>query len=157
MLTPSERRRISFTVVGEGEPGFVESLIRLAVDLELTDVVHWVGPIYGPAAKADLMSGFNLGIFASTGENFGNAIVEMLGYGVPVLVCDKLPWADVGRVGCGFVVPRTIEAFAGALSEIIANPAELREMGQVGVAFSRSLPTWKDASTLLGRALEAAR
>jgi glycosyltransferase involved in cell wall biosynthesis len=157
LLTASARERITFTVVGEGDPKLLNSLRLLSVNLGLTNLVHWVGPIYDEEAKAELMTTFNLGIFASTGENFGNAIAELLGNGIPVLVGDNLPWVDVEKRGCGIVVPRTIESFAAALTTIISNPEKLREMGDSGVEFSRDLPTWRDAGAQLAQAFEEAK
>jgi glycosyltransferase involved in cell wall biosynthesis len=157
LLTADELDRITFTIVGEGDQREFESLTSLAGGLGLTSVVHWIGPVYDSEAKSELMTRFNLGIFASKGENFGNSIIELLGNGIPVLLSDNLPWADVERQGCGIVVPRTEQSFAAALKKIISNPTVLVEMGHRGVDYSRGLPTWRDAGVALGKALEEAR
>ncbi|TBR19257.1 MAG: hypothetical protein EPO57_04095 [Chitinophagaceae bacterium] len=45
------------------------------------------------------------------GENFGNAILESLNYGRPVILSDKTPWNEVAEFGSGWVIKKEAKFF----------------------------------------------
>jgi len=65
------------------------------------------------------------------GENFGNAAVEAMLGGVPVLVSEHVGICrEVAADGAGVVVPLSVEAISGALHNMLADPEGLGEMGR---------------------------
>ncbi len=68
---------------------------------------------------------------AHPGENFGNAAVEAMLAGVPVLVSEHVGICrEVAADGAGVVVPLQVEAIAKALKKMLSDPEGLREMGR---------------------------
>ena len=57
----------------------------------------------GSLQKLYMESGFFC--LATSGENFGHAIVEALASGTPVIISDQTPWSDLQAAGAGWVVP----------------------------------------------------
>jgi glycosyltransferase involved in cell wall biosynthesis len=65
------------------------------------------------------------------GENFGNAAVEAMLAGVPVLVSEHVGICrEVEADGAGAVVPLEVEAIAGALQRMLSDAGGLRQMGR---------------------------
>jgi len=48
---------------------------------------------------------YDLMFLPTKGENFGQAIIEAMSAGLPVLISDRTPWSDVGRYDAGWAVP----------------------------------------------------
>ncbi|MEZ4722067.1 MAG: glycosyltransferase family 4 protein [Flavobacteriales bacterium] len=57
-----------------------------------------------PSELTDWYSKAGYGIFPTTGENFGHAIIEALAHGTPVIISDQTPWNDVEKFGAGWVI-----------------------------------------------------
>jgi glycosyltransferase involved in cell wall biosynthesis len=64
----------------------------------------------------------SLYLLPSHGENFGLSIAEALSHGVPALVTDSTPWAEMNRIGAGWCVPWA--EYASALAAATAEGAE---------------------------------
>jgi len=65
----------------------------------------------GPVNYADVratLSGYDLFLLPTLGENHGHAILDALGAGCPVLISDRTPWNLVQEAECGWV--RTLES-----------------------------------------------
>jgi glycosyltransferase involved in cell wall biosynthesis len=51
-----------------------------------------------------VLSAYHLFFLPTHGENFGHAIVEALGAGVPVLISDRTPWTNLENSRAGFAM-----------------------------------------------------
>jgi glycosyltransferase involved in cell wall biosynthesis len=90
-------------------------------------------PGYVPPEKRNLyLRAADLSVLAThPGENFGNAAVEAMLAGVPVLVSEHVGICrEVAADGAGVVVPLKVEAIAEALKRMLSDPEGLREMGR---------------------------
>lgn len=80
-----------------------------------------VRAVYGgevhPARVRQTLSGHDVFFFPTRGENFGHVIFEALSSGVPVLISDQTPWADLEAHGAGWNCPLSSEAAFGAAIE----------------------------------------
>ncbi|MGA9753779.1 MAG: glycosyltransferase family 4 protein, partial [Desulfobaccales bacterium] len=77
-------------------------------------------------------------VLTSEDENFGNAAVEAMLSGVPVLVSDHVGICrEILADGAGVVVPIEVEAVAGALVKLLSDPEGLRVMGEAAVESAR--------------------
>ena len=63
-------------------------------------------------------------VLPTLGENFGHAIFEALGAGIPVLVSDQTPWKGLEKQKAGWDLPLQEELWIAKLSEIAAMPDE---------------------------------
>lgn len=74
-------------------------------------------------ASLDLLRRTDLLFLPSQSENFGHAIFEALGSGVPVLVSDRTPWQKLAACQAGFDLPLDCpEAFARAIERFANLP-----------------------------------
>ncbi len=107
------------------------------------------------AEIVQLYQGARAFVFASHFEPFGLAVLEAMACGTPVVaVGEGGPTETVIDGVTGRLVERDEEAFAGALSGILADPAAARAMGDAGRAHVVANWTWVAAGerleTLLG-------
>ena len=92
-------------------------LERLATDLNVETKVVWPGRIAGDL-KWGAFASAEAFILCSHQENFGIAVAEALGCGVPVLVSDKVNiWREIEAARAGFVAPDTLDGARKLFSE----------------------------------------
>lgn len=84
------------SIVGEGEPDYVESLKSKAESLKLNEKINWVGAVYGEE-KYQLLANHDAFILPSYNENFANVVIEAIAVGTPVLLSDKVGLKDYVR------------------------------------------------------------
>ena len=81
-------------------------------------------------------------------ENFGLVVAEAMAAGVPSLVTDSSPWAELQRQKIGWCVPW--EAFPRALAEATSLPPEkLAAMGTEARSWLLSRFSWADSASRL--------
>ena len=64
-------------------------------------LVNYKGPVEPQRIKS-LLSSYAYFILPTRGENYGHAIAEALGVGVPVVISDQTPWRRLDEVGAGY-------------------------------------------------------
>lgn len=97
--------KITFDIYGpiEDEAYWAECQLRAQM-LSPTISVTYRGIV--PADEVvSVLSGYQLFVLPTLGENFGHVIVEALYAGCPVLISDRTPWSDVEAKGAGWIVP----------------------------------------------------
>ena len=105
------------SVVGEGEPLYIDSLKDIAVKLKIEEAIHWKGWINGED-KYQLLNDADLMVLPSFNENFANTILESLSVGTPVLVSNKVGLSDyVEDNDLGWVTALDCEAIVEALNQ----------------------------------------
>jgi len=126
---------VRFKIIGAplfNETDYEMELKRLCESLNLTEVVSFVGFVNDVPAK---MRELDLVVHASTtGEPFGQVIIEAMAEGKPVIATDGggVPEIVVDGV-TGYLVPMgDAPAMAAAMCRVLENPAQAREMGQRG-------------------------
>jgi glycosyltransferase involved in cell wall biosynthesis len=127
---------------GNNEDGCAAELVRLASDCGVGERIRWVGPVYG-AEKWRLLRGARMLVLPSHSENFGNAVLEAMAAGVPVVVSPGVGLAAAVREsGCGIVVDPEPQTLAEALRSLW-NDANLRSvMGEKGRALAEGEYAW---------------
>jgi len=90
----------------------------------------------------------SLFLLPSHTENFGLVIAEAMAHGVPVVVTDVTPWAEVNRTECGWCVPWS--DYAQTLTVALAEePASLRQRGSVAKTWVAAEYSWVKSARLL--------
>jgi len=92
-------------IAGAGEPAYLASLQKLAVQLNLSQRCRWLGHVQGDA-KISLLQQADWFLLPSAAENFGIAVVEALAAGTPVIVSPQVAVAElIVAAGAGLVCP----------------------------------------------------
>ncbi len=127
-----------FVLMLAGPDGGEERYLRqLAISLGVDRKIRFLGMI-DAKERNNLLAASNLLVLTSEDENFGNAAVEAMLSGVPVLVSDHVGICrEILADGAGVVVPIEVEAVAGALVKLLSDPEGLRVMGEAAVESAR--------------------
>lgn len=96
---------VVFDVYGPTEDSAYWSECQVAIkNLPATVNFKYMGALF-PAQVPDVLSKYDLFLLPTLGENFGHAIAEALGVGLPVLISDKTPWRDLNQKLLGWDLP----------------------------------------------------
>ncbi|MBV9124903.1 MAG: glycosyltransferase [Planctomycetes bacterium] len=87
-------------LVGPEQEGYLGILKKLAADLRI-ERVTFRGPVHGQA-KTEEFRRADLFVLPSHTENFGMAVAEALAHGVPAIVSQGAPWAEIETRDCGW-------------------------------------------------------
>lgn len=108
-------------IAGPDSSGWMATLQRLADELNIGERITWPGMLNGDM-KWGAFYASDVFILPSHQENFGIAVAESLGCGLPVLITDKVNiWREVKDDGAGFVGTDTISG----TEEMLRNWLEL--------------------------------
>jgi glycosyltransferase involved in cell wall biosynthesis len=123
-------KNLQLMIAGPDQTGWVAELKRLAQQLGVAHAISWPGMLSGD----DKWGVFHLAevfVLPSHQENFGIAVAEALGCGLPVLISDKVNiWREVQAQGAGLVQPDTYEGTRGLLRQWLGmTPLQRAEMG----------------------------
>jgi glycosyltransferase involved in cell wall biosynthesis len=136
-------------IAGPDEQGTRTRLEAQARALGLANVT-FPGPLYGEE-KAKALAEADLFVLPSRTENFGIAVAEALGAGLPVITTKGTPWSEIAG-SCGWWVDVNAAAIAKALAAAMRlSDAERHTMGQRG----RELVAAKYQWDAVGRAMMA--
>lgn len=134
--------RIRLVLAGNDEEGHGRTLARIAAQCGVADRVTFAGAVYGPD-KWRLIRGATIFAMPSHSENFGNAALEAMACGVPVLLSPGVGLAaEVQAAGAGVVAQPEPAALAAALNEVLADPARREHMGRAGLQLARDRYAW---------------
>lgn len=74
----------------------------------------------------EALVGADLFFLPTRGENYGHAVIEALGAGVPALISDRTPWGDLYESGAGWSLPlEDMEAFVSVIDGWANEPPEI--------------------------------
>jgi glycosyltransferase involved in cell wall biosynthesis len=130
-------------VAGNDEDDYQPELENLATQLGVRERIVFAGPVYG-ADKKTLLERASAFVLTSYSENFGNAVLEAMAVGCPVIVTPEVGVAElVGETSAGIVVDGDPEILARGINHLLAQPALRKSMGERGRAAVSARYTWK--------------
>lgn len=126
------KQLLTFTIAGDGDTDYVESLKKLAVQKHASHLFNFMGGVYGER-KWELLQESDLFVLPTYSENFGIVVAEALATGIPVITTIGTPWQELEINRCGWWIDLSVPNLAKALNEAInKNSTELQEMGLRG-------------------------
>jgi glycosyltransferase involved in cell wall biosynthesis len=118
-------------------------LLELARSLAISDRVIFPGYIPPERRKAILASA-DLMALVSHGENFGISALEGMLAGVPALLSTNVGfYQEAVAAGAALAVPVQDGPMGKALSQLLADPANLKAMGRAAYTFARGRYDYK--------------
>jgi glycosyltransferase involved in cell wall biosynthesis len=122
---------LHLVVAGPDQTGWIEKLQQLANRLGVADRITWPGMLRGDLKWGAFYSAEAF-ILPSHQENFGIAVAEALGCGLPVLISDKVNiWREVQSHGAGIIADDTEEGTLTLLQKWLSlTPGQRRTMGR---------------------------
>lgn len=140
----------------EQDPVYMRALRDEAQRRGIAPFVALVGALDGKFKEAFLAEARLLVMPSHDTENFGNAVVEALASGRPVVASTHTPWASLESHDCGRHVPNTPEALAEAITPYVTDADLAEAAGRRGRAFVEREFAWpRVARRMLGLYEEA--
>jgi glycosyltransferase involved in cell wall biosynthesis len=137
----------TLAVVGNDEEGNVPRLNQLAEELGIVGRIRILSRTVLGNDKEHLFRAARVFVLPSYSENFGNAVLEAMQRGLPVVVTPEVGAAAIVREANGGMV---VEGNPGPLSEamncLIENADTAKEMGQAGQRHVRQHYAWANVA-----------
>ena len=121
-----------FLIAGYEDENYTKTLKKLVDELNLSDLVSFVGPKLGKD-KVEILDNTDVFILPTYNENYGIVVAEALARGIPVITTKGTPWEELNTKECGFWVDNTNEGIkSGLLDMLDKTEKDLHEMGERG-------------------------
>ena len=144
-LVPKAR----LTIAGNDEDAYRPQLEQAARRHGVAERVRFIGPVHGDA-KWRLVASADVFALASHSENFGNAVLEAMACGVPVVVTPRVGLAQtVAAADAGLVADGDPAALAAAIGRLLDDAAERRRMGDNGRRAVSERFSWDSVAVLM--------
>lgn len=144
------KQRFTFVIAGSGSPEYETEVESLLLSHGIRNRTHITGFVQGEV-KDVLMQGADLFALTSYSENFGVAVLEALGSGLPVLITPGVALADVVNDQClGYVTQLDVAEIAFTIEQALEDPQKRKSMGDRARKLILERYTWdKIASNLI--------
>jgi glycosyltransferase involved in cell wall biosynthesis len=120
-------------IAGTGTPSYENWLRAEASALGISDNVRFTGFVDGET-KRNLLKRAAVMCLPSYQENFGVAVVEGLGAGLPVVITKSVDlWPSVQKFRSGIVTESSVEQLADAILQLLTDERMRAEMGGNGI------------------------
>lgn len=128
----------TLAIVGPDDEGLGAELMQLARTLGVADRVYFTGVVNGSDRCAALAAA-DVWVLPSDTENFGNAIVEALAAGVPVVITPGVNLStSIDKAGAGRVCSTDPDSVANEIQLILDDPVLAKRISAAGREFAAS-------------------
>ena len=135
LLIPAFRQVVTrypntvLVIAGDGNRNFTQILHRQVQENGVDDSVLWTGFLSGREKFAALADA-DIFVLPSYSENFGNAVVEAMALGVPVVITDQVGiHCEVAKGRAGLVTKAAVIPLANALDAMLCDDRLQSEFG----------------------------
>jgi glycosyltransferase involved in cell wall biosynthesis len=145
-------------IVGTDDEGLAPRLVKLAAGLRILDRVRILPRTIIGSEKERLFAAAQVFVLTSYSENFGNAVLEALRRGVPVVVTPEVGAADIVREsGGGLVVSGDPIPLGAAICQLISGMDLARSMGEAGQRHAMAHYSWPNIAARMEDLYESLR
>lgn len=141
-------------LVGPGNPEYIALVQKEIASQDAQDQVLLVGSVCYEDLPA-LYQNATINIFASESENCPNILLEALASGRPILCSDRPPMPEFAGDAVFYFDPRSSEALATRLVELLGRPEIQNELAARSLSWSRRY-SWSEAARRTWDAILAA-
>ena len=144
LLQAFARARVgTLAIVGTDYDHIAPRLAQLADELNIGDRVRLVPRTVTGAEKEFVFAAASGFVLPSYSESHGNAAIEAMQRGLPVIVTEDVGASDIVREsGGGFVVAGDMAELGNAIEQLMQNPPLAHDMGQRGQRYIREHCSW---------------
>jgi glycosyltransferase involved in cell wall biosynthesis len=136
-------------MAGDGDRTLLEGLKSQANQLGLGEGILWAGFLQSEI-KRNAFADADVFVLPSYSENFGVAVVEAMGCGVPVIVSDQVGiHREISEAGAGLVVECSVLRLTEALTRAVCDPVWRRQASRNALELARTYAPEKIASQLV--------
>lgn len=140
--TPSLLEGWQVKIAGWNQLGHQEYLKNLAHQLNVTDIVQFIGPVFGEH-KDKLLSEADAFILPSYSEGLPMSVLEAWAYKLPVLMTDYCNLPEGFKAGVALRIEPDGKSIADGLSKILClEPSTAKEMGERAYSLVMDKFTW---------------
>jgi glycosyltransferase involved in cell wall biosynthesis len=144
-------------IAGNDEENLTPGLQRQAHAAGIADRVQFVGYVEG-AAKDKLLTEAGVLVLPSVSENFGNAVLEAMAHGCPVVVTKDVGLAqDIQASGAGVVTDGDPPALGRAIASLLGDSARRAAAGAAARSLARERYGWDRIAADMARHYERLR
>jgi glycosyltransferase involved in cell wall biosynthesis len=130
----ADRPDIRLVIAGPDQTGLKQRLEAQAERLQIADRIEWPGMLRGDM-KWGAFYAADAFVLPSHQENFGIAVAEALGCGLPVLISDKVNiWREIAQARAGFVATDSVDGCEATLRQWLMSSASDRQDMQARAA-----------------------
>ena len=123
-------------IVGPDDEGLVPTLKAQASAEGISARVRFLGPLYDEDRRA-VLGAADIWALTSHTENFGNAVLEAMAAGLPVIVSTAVNTSPkIPAANAGLVTSLNIDEVAGHISTLLADPDKRRRLGSQATLFA---------------------
>jgi glycosyltransferase involved in cell wall biosynthesis len=109
-------------IAGDGSPAFVQDLKQQSRRLGVESAIEWAG-FLKDSVKDKAFRQADIFVLPSYSENFGVAVVEAMGAGLPVIVSDQVGLhQEIARAEAGLVTQCTVDSVEQAILRLLQDP-----------------------------------
>ncbi len=136
-------KKAKLVIAGNDEEGYTEKLKKLIDQFRLNDRIEFTGPRYG-LEKYSLFMDADVFVLPSYSENFGNAALESMALGCPVIVTSEVGLASkIEQTKSGIIVSGEPESIAEGINRLLDEQVTANEMGDNGRKTARNEFSWQ--------------
>jgi len=136
-----ECKDVHLIIVGPDERGYRGEVERLFVSEGVVEKVTFTGMLTGKEKLAAL-SRADIFVLPSYSEGFSMTILEVLAWGLLVIITHQCHFPEVAEVRAGIVIDPDSAQLAEAMIELLDNPKLCEEMGNNGRRLVMERFTW---------------
>ena len=121
--------------------GMMESLKQQALDLALSDRVHFIGYL-GGEMKSNAIHGADILAIPSRHEAMSIVALEAAIASTPIILTDQCGFSSLADVGAAIEVPATVDGISRGLKHLFMDKYDFEKMGKCGHTFAMEHYTW---------------
>jgi len=133
----------TLAIVGTDDENLSPQLSKLARELDIAHRVQFVPRTVTGSDKEHVFASADAFVLPSHSENFGNAALEAMQRGLPVIVSQNVGASEIVRASGGGIIVECDPPQLGAAIKLLAeNPALRKLLGEKGQNFVRENYNW---------------